>query len=1476
MVMTVAKITAGDGYTYLTRHTARGDAEAAGAHDATAYYTAQGNPPGVWTGRGAPLLGLAGQEVNEAQMRALFGLGEHPDGDAVTAAYLRDHVRAGMSGRQLDQVRYEAIAAARLGRAFPAYEALEKFSIRVEARLAVIREETRREPTEAEAKKAKADEARRQRAAVAGFDLVFSPVKSAALLWALDERSWVRDAVRAAHEAAVTEALALVEEHAAFTRTGSGGTAQVETNGLVAAAFEHWDSRAGDPNLHTHVAVSSKVQGKDGKWRALDARPLYAMTVAASEAYNTAFEVHLTNRLGVTFASRPDTASGREPVREIAGVPPAMIAFFSRRRAAIEARYAELVRDYRAAHGHDPGTGAAYDLARQANLDTRQGKQPPRSLASKQTAWREELEERFGAGAVAQLMKTVPSGPAAEVAAELPVAVNQEALAERVVATVAARRSTWTAWHVRAEVERLLRAEVTFRAPERHREIADAVTALAVSPAFCISCEPLSPLDEPPELRRSDGESVFTRHGAGLYTSQAVLDAETRLVNAARTPTATGLSGPSAAAALDGFEAVTRTSLDAGQRALVTAFACDSRLLLAGIGPAGAGKTTATRALQHVLRQGGQRLVPLATSAASADVLGRELGTRAENLHKFMHEWTAGRSASRLRAGASVPEDLRAFRLGPGDVVLVDEAGMAGTLVLDRLVTIASARGAVVRLLGDDRQLPAVEGGGALRLVADAPGTPQLTTLYRFQDPAEAGATLQLRAGDAAAVDWYAGSGRVVAGSRESMAEAAYDGWKNDMLAGKVSLMAASGNAEVTELSARARADRVTAGQVEADGVRLRDGNLAGAGDWIVTRLNDRRMSLFSGRDWVKNGDAWLVVRRLEDGSLRVRHLGHGGLLTLPSSYVESEVQLLYATTAHRAQGTTVDTAHPLITEGMSREALYVLATRAREHTTLYVATHDIPFDDDARVNRVRSDPRAWAAREILLNILDTETAPLPATETITTAQGEAVSLAALVPRYLHAARQDADARYRSAATAALGEQLGHVLASDAAWGAVIRRLFDAEGDGWEPARLLATVARTRELGSADSIAEVLSWRIDAFLGSNPGCPPPVNVASEPFPVRGDIGAAYETSARARERLDALAVATLGASLADRARADAAWPALIAALRRAENAGYSPADALTQVATARELRTALSVSEVLAWRINRHIADSETRHAQADSVPAAGSRAATLLPWIPGPRQVPADAQAGPLTAYLSEAADLITSRIRTLADTAVRLRQPWTGALGHPPDGPGRAGDWLRHVAVVAAYRDQYKVTSDDPRQVLGPYAEPGHAGHNAYWRAAESVLAARQLAGLEPASGNLPDTQARAQLAVDVYRGLSDAERAAIAGLVAGVPEAIWFGAVDGADEHAAVQRAHARQLVDVLARRGYLTDGSALPQRSPGAGTEPVEAELARRGMHGHARVARAERTDRESGTWVADRTLQQVPQPTITPAGPTPVR
>jgi conjugative relaxase-like TrwC/TraI family protein len=1420
MVMTIAKITA-DGYTYLTRHTACGDSGEGGKENAAAYYTAQGNPPGRWLGRGAPLLALAGQEVTEEQMLALFGHGAHPGYEAMMTEYFNAHARAGMTDRQKEELRDAAIRHTTLGRQFPAYETVQQHGARVAQRLGAIRDEAGREPTPAEEKKIKAEEARRQRAAVAGFDLVFSPVKSAALLWALDERPRVRDAIRAAHEEAMAEALELLEDHAAYTRTGTGGIAQIATNGLIATAFEHWDSRAGDPNLHTHVAVSSKVQGVDGKWRSLDSRGLYRMSVAVSEAYNTAFEARLTRALGVRFTARPGTTADREPVREIDGVPLAMIAFFSRRRAAIEKRYDTLLREYRDRHGHDPAQSVAYQLSHQATLETRPGKKPPRSLRDKRAQWREELDDRFGADAATWLMAAVPAQPPAapERPADTP---SLDDLAERTVASVSLRRSTWTVWNVRAEAERLIRTEVPFVDPERHRELADAVTDLAISPHFSILVEAPSLLDEPPELRRADGESVFTEHRAGRYTRQAVLDAEQRLLNATRTPTVNGVSGPKALAALDGFEARSGTSLDDGQRSLVTSFACDERLLLAGIGPAGSGKTTAMRAYAHVLRHDGRRLVPLATSAAAADVLGRELGgVQADNLHKFMHEWTTGKFAARLRAGEPVPSHIRTFALHPGDVVLVDEAGMAGTFPLDTLVQLAAARGAVVRLLGDDRQLSSVESGGALRLVASQPGTPHLSVLHRFRDPAEAAATLQVRAGDGAAVDWYAANGRVRGGSREAMTQAAYDGWKHDMLAGKVTLMAAWTSDSVTGLSAQARADRVTAGQVEAGGVTLHDGNTAGAGDWIVTRRNDRRLSIHGGRDWVKNGDAWHVLKRLDDGALIVRNVGHGGRVTLPPSYVRDHVELLYATTAHRAQGDTVDTAHPLITAGMSRETLYVLASRAREKTTLYVATHDLPFDEDPRVDRVRLDPRAYAAREVLLNIIATEGAALPAMETITIAQEQAGSLATLVPRYLHVAHQDAQQRYADAAVTALGAAGGTELAADSAWHAVVRRLYEAEGSGWDPAKLLTTVAGQRELGSADSIAEVLSWRLDAYLAGNP------------VPPR-DGDRPYESEPAARKRLAEIATTTLGPQLTERAEAERAWPALIAALRRADNADTDPAELLSAAVSAGEVRTARSISEILAWRITRRLAtcaDAERTRDDAGTPTQVNPSRDGLLPWVAGP--LPGAECSGALGRWLNDAADLITARVDELAGTAVRHRPPWMLPLGQPPADPERERQWNRHIAIIAAYRDQHQVTTDDLRQVLGPYPEQGKAGHKAYWHAAESILVARRLAGLDaPVIGANANAQARAQVAADIYRALPQDERTAISNEMATKLGMMWFGDRAEPDEDATTRPVHAVTLIDTLAAHGHMTSVAESARRQP-AIREPVEAELARRG-------------------------------------------
>ncbi|MBC3842070.1 relaxase domain-containing protein [Streptacidiphilus sp. 4-A2] len=130
----------------------------------------------------------------------------------------------------------------------------------------------------------------------------------------------------------------------------------------------------------------------DGKWRALDARSLYATTVAASEFYNTRFETELTARLGVTFEAR-ESPGKKQPVREITGVPTEFVTHFSARRTEIEARYEQLLRTYRADHGRDPSKAVSHKLARQANLDTREGKKAARSLAEMRADWTRSLTE---------------------------------------------------------------------------------------------------------------------------------------------------------------------------------------------------------------------------------------------------------------------------------------------------------------------------------------------------------------------------------------------------------------------------------------------------------------------------------------------------------------------------------------------------------------------------------------------------------------------------------------------------------------------------------------------------------------------------------------------------------------------------------------------------------------------------------------------------------------------------------------------------------------------------------------------------------------------------------------------------------------------------------------------------------------------------------------------------------------------------
>ena len=231
--------------------------------------------------------------------------------------------------------------------------------------------------------------------------------------------------------------------------------------------------------------------------------------------------------------------------------------------------------------------------------------------------------------------------------------------------------------------------------------------------------------------------------------------------------------------------------------------------------------------------------------------------------------------------------------------------------------------------------------------------------------------------------------------SASEMLDAIFAAWKRDVAAGRTSLMLAGDLGTVGELNARARADRISAGQVVEDGVSVAGGATAGVGDQVRTRQNNRRLT--SGRTWVRNGDRWSVIATFDDGAMTVRRAHGAGVVVLPADYVREHVELAYASTAHRAQGRTVDTAHALVSPTTTREVLYVSGTRGREGNWLYVDTH---YDPDPQTSHDQVTEAA-TAREVLAGVLRNEGADVAAHDMIRRAQSEAEGFERLSAEYL-------------------------------------------------------------------------------------------------------------------------------------------------------------------------------------------------------------------------------------------------------------------------------------------------------------------------------------------------------------------------------------------------------------------------------------------------------------------------------------------
>ena len=625
-------------------------------------------------------------------------------------------------------------------------------------------------------------------------------------------------------------------------------------------------------------------------------------------------------------------------------------------------------------------------------------------------------------------------------------------------------------WHVRAEAQRQIRTADLPR--ERASALVDLLVDEVLDGRSVALVVPADNIEEPEALRRVDGSSVYAVAGAALHTSTRILDAEARLVAAAGRRD--GSAVDDTAVDLAPLEmAANRTALDPGQAGLVRQMCSSGDRLQLAIAPAGAGKTTAMRALTLAWTRDGGQVLGLAPSAAAAAVLDEQTGIRADTLAKLTRS---------LRHG-ELPDWAAA--VGPSTLVIIDEAGMADTLTLDTAVQFAIDRGASVRLVGDDQQLAAIGAGGVLRDIKQTHGALHLAELHRFTNPGEAAASLALRDGDPAALTFYLDHGRVHVGDLAKITEDAFTAWVSDRASGLDAIMLAPTRELVAELNRRARDHRLDHSPTSSE-VRLADGNQANVGDVIITRSNDRRLRL-TATDWVKNGDRWTITRIGRRGDLTVRHNRSQLTVRLPIDYVRTSIGLGYATTIHSAQGVSADTMHGLLTGQESRQQLYTMLTRGRAANHLYL---QVVADGDPHT-LIR--PETVAPRtptETLQQIIARDEAPVSASTLLRELIDPAARLFQAVQRYTDGLHVAAEQLVGPQTVAELDQADQYIpgLTAEPAWPTLRAHLLALAAEtGQHPLRHLLTAASGRDLSTAGDMAAVLYWRLPALAPTNPG-----------------------------------------------------------------------------------------------------------------------------------------------------------------------------------------------------------------------------------------------------------------------------------------------------------------------------------------------------------------------------------------------------
>jgi hypothetical protein len=1098
----VATLSKGYDLDYMWRQTTADPAK-----EGAGYYlqaSEAGEPPGRWWGPGAETLGFQrGQVVEREPYDLLFGYRRAPDGTPL--------------GRPPGGKLKAAEVYAQLLAAEPHATAERRHELRIEA-------------------------AQQARQSPLYFDLTVSLSKSVSIFHAsLGENA--RQAHQAGDQAgeaywsglvtdvdqmiwdAVYAGFDYFQREAGYTRTGSHAsrvdgreTGQWHEAGLAVAHWLQHTSRDGDMQLHVHSQIAHTVRTvADGKWRAPDSYGYNEHIGAVAAVVSQHLEEALTRRFGLEWTARDDGHGF-----EIKGISGEMMRLFSSRRESITQEVRVRAARFEQARGRKPSQRELAQLAQQANFATRAAKDGALDFTQLHTGWADKLARSLGV----PLASVAPSvwgegGTHACADARDPQPgprLSQLELTratQKAIALAQQDNSTWARADLIKYLSRVL--------PRTGMEPADAAALLedlagrAVSSQFehVVCLEAPEAVEVPRSLLRADGRSVYQRHGGVKYAARAQLSMEERMVASAGAGGAPAMTRAAAARALgadltqleyalarraqDTQDQHTRNGLREDQAAAALSLLTDGKRVSVLNAPAGSGKT---RVLAEAARAwaavGMGPVVGITPSQASRNTLAAGVA-ECYNSAQFLGHLPGQRGAR------------RPIGVGPGALLVIDEASMISSTDLADLISHADTHGAKLILAGDTRQLQAVENGGGLSLLAGVLGYVQLAEPVRFRAGWERAASLLLRDGDVSVLADYDQNGRINGGDPEQMMDAAAQAYVALTLEGKDTLLMAADHARRRELSRRIRDDLVHLGVVDRGPVvRIADGVTASTGDLIVCTRNDHFAEAGEHGRTLANGDLLrievitsrgLIVRRALDADPQTGQRRWTDRNFVYRDYRHSE--LGYAVTDHVAQSRTVHTGLALITGTEDREHAYVALTRGTDSNLAFVFTVSPKLADPApgprpapelpRYDRIRAErdgqpaPTAKAAGTgeavgVLADVLERDGQQLSATETRQRNLSNADHLAILNAMWTGETTAAREQRYREMLARALPPEYRCEPGHQATW--LWRTLRAAELAGLDLQQVLDSAIGQRDLAGSRDVPSVIDARIRARINA--------------------------------------------------------------------------------------------------------------------------------------------------------------------------------------------------------------------------------------------------------------------------------------------------------------------------------------------------------------------------------------------------------